>query len=56
MPLGTKWRVEFETTESVGDQGVESATREFLGTGSDYEPIVKNIKVVCLKGVKNKNV
>ena len=51
MPLGTKWKVEFETTEPVGDQGIEDATREFLGTDDKYETIVKNIKVVCLKKV-----
>ncbi len=49
MPLGTKWKIVFETTDPLGERFVEGAIIDTIGTDDEDNPIVKKIKVDCLK-------
>lgn len=49
MAIGTKWRVEFETTEGMGNSFLEGAISDMIGTDENDKLITKNIKVTCLK-------
>lgn len=52
MPLGTKWRIELETTEPVGDLFIEGIIIDGLGQNEmDGGNITKSVKVKCLKEI-----
>lgn len=55
MPLETKWRVEFETIEPIGDVFIEGVIMD--GVGKIYDSnkyIAENIKVTCLRELTKK--
>jgi hypothetical protein len=49
MPLGTEWTVKFKTSQPLGESFIERMIIEGIGTEEDGTPMVRGIKVTCLK-------